>query len=56
MGSCISRIDDEYNCYVSFCEKLEEKPKNHEDVEKHTKELIKKYNITKSMWWFHDNT
>ncbi len=56
MGSCISRIDDEYDCYVSFCKKLNEPPKDYGDVETHTKELIKKYNITKSMWWFRNDT
>ena len=56
MGSSISRIDDEYNCYLSFCEKLGEKAKDYEDIQTHTKELINKYGITKSLWWFHNNT
>ena len=55
MGSSISRVDDVYNCYESFCNKLNEKPKEDIDVQEHTKELIKKYklNITKNnMWWY----
>ena len=56
MGSSISRIDDEYNCYLFFCEKLGEKAEDYEDIQTHTKELINKYGITRSLWWFHNNT
>jgi len=52
MGSSISRIDDEYDCYVSFCEKLNEVSKDYEDIKEHTKELVKKHKITKKMWWY----
>jgi hypothetical protein len=51
MGSSISRIDDEYSAYVRFCKKLGEEPKDYEDVESHTKELIEKYKITYFLWW-----
>jgi len=56
MGSCISRIDEVYSCYVSFCEELNEIPKDYKDIEKHTGELIEKYSITKNMWWYHNAT
>ena len=53
MGSFISRIDDIYDCYVSFCKELNETPKDYGDIEKHTKELVNKYKITSHMWWYH---
>lgn len=54
MGSSRSRIEDEYKCYESFCEKLNETPKDYNNVQEHTKELIKKYKITKSIWWYNE--
>ena len=50
MGSSISRIEDEYHSYCRLCEELGEDPKDYEDVYKHTKELVKKYNLI-APWW-----
>jgi len=54
MGNSLSRIQDIIDCYESFCEKLNEKSRDYDEIKNHTKELREKYNITKSLWWYHE--
>ena len=54
MGSSLSRIQDVIDCYESFCKKLNEEPQEYDEIQNHTKKLRKKYNITKSLWWYYE--
>ena len=55
MGSSISRINDVYDCYKSFCEELNEIPGEYINIQEHAKELIKKYKVSNDIWWYYGN-
>lgn len=59
MGSCISKIYDDYDTYVAFCELVNEKPVGVCDYfYKHEKKLMEKHKYIKNGCWYKkvDNT
>jgi hypothetical protein len=53
MGSCISKIYDDYDTYVSFCELVNEETVDVRDFfYEHEKELMKKHKYVKDGCWY----